>query len=58
MKHTLQCGDVIPGCAEVFRDDSEDALLGQVAAHAQADHGISDIDEATLAKVKGAITTE
>lgn len=57
MTQTLQCGDVIPGCAAVFHDPTEEGLLGQVAKHAEDDHGISEIDDATLAAVKGAIRT-
>lgn len=57
MTQTLQCGDVIPGCASVFHDDTQDGLLGQVAKHAEADHGITEIDDATLSAVKNAIRT-
>lgn len=57
MTQTLQCGDVIPGCAAVFHHETVDGLLGQVAEHAEADHGITEIDDATLTAVKGAIRT-
>lgn len=55
MTHTLRCGDVIPGCEAVLRGDSEQALLHEVSSHAEADHGLTDIDDATLAQVRGAI---
>lgn len=55
MSVNLSCGDVIPGCAAVFEADSEDELLGQVASHAADDHGITEIDADTLAKVKSVI---
>lgn len=57
MSHQLKCGDVVPGCAATFESDSEDELLKQVADHAAADHGMTDIDDATLAQVKSKITT-
>lgn len=57
MTHSLRCGDVIPGCAAVFEGDTEDDLLGQVAAHAAEDHGMTEVDDATLAQVQAAIRT-
>ncbi len=57
MTHSLSCGDVVPGCATVLEGDSEDELLGKVTAHAKDDHGLTEIDDATLAQVKGAIRT-
>ena len=58
MAKTLQCSDVVPGCAAEFHDETEDGLLAQVAAHAQADHDMSEIDDDTLAAAKGAITDD
>lgn len=56
MARTLRCGDVVPGCAAEFHDGTDDGLLAQIAAHAAADHDMSEIDDDTLAAVKGAIT--
>ncbi len=58
MAKTLQCSDVVPGCAAEFHDDTDDGLLAQVAAHAGAAHGMTEIDDDTLAAVKGAITDD
>lgn len=55
MTHSLSCGDVVPGCAATFTADSEDELLAQVAPHAAADHGITEITPEVLEAVKGAI---
>ena len=57
MSHRLKCGDVVPGCAAVFEAETKDELLGEVAAHAEADHGISEIDAATRSAIDGAIET-
>lgn len=57
MTHKLQCGDVIPGCAMVLEADGEEALLGKVADHARDDHGLEEIDDATLAAVRSNIQT-
>ncbi len=37
------CGDVVPGCSARFSAADEDGIFGQVARHAAADHGITDV---------------
>ncbi|TIC80894.1 DUF1059 domain-containing protein [Nocardioides sp. GY 10127] len=58
MKFELACGDVMPGCPATFSEETEDALLGEVAAHAAAAHGITtitpEVAEAVGAKVRRA----
>lgn len=39
----LACGDVMPGCAAKFENTERQQLMGAVAAHARAAHGIHDI---------------
>lgn len=51
------CGTVVPGCAATFRAESEDAILGQVAEHARADHGMSDVPADVVAAVRRNIVT-
>ena len=48
------CGDVVPGCTARFSGDV-DGILGQVAAHARADHGLHDVPPALVAQVLAAI---
>ena len=55
MTWTLACGDVLPGCTSVLAGETRDAVLAAVGAHAAADHGVSDVDAATLAAVEGAL---
>ena len=55
MTWTLACGDVLPGCTSVLSGETRDAVLAAVGAHAAADHGVSDIDPATLAAVESAL---
>ena len=43
MKFKLSCGDAMPGCSARFEDESRDRILEQVAAHARADHGVTDV---------------
>ncbi len=52
---TFACGDVLPGCGATFVGGSQAEILAQVAPHAAADHGLTDIDEATVETVKNAM---
>jgi predicted small metal-binding protein len=55
MGKELRCGELFPGCAIVARGETDDDILKQAAEHARRDHGVREIDAATLAKVKAAI---
>ena len=55
MGKILRCGELFPGCSIEARGETEDEILKQAAEHARKDHGVSQIDAATLAKVKAAI---
>jgi predicted small metal-binding protein len=54
MKH-FSCGDVIPGCAATFTAASDDELLGGVAAHATAAHGLVEVPADVVDRVRAAI---
>lgn len=49
------CGAVVPGCVATFRAADEAAILSQVAAHAHDDHGLTDITEELVARVRAHI---
>ena len=51
----FSCGDVVPGCQMVFHADTDDAILQQVAAHATADHGMTDIPPEVVTAVRSNI---
>ena len=55
MTFKLACGDVMPGCSARFETHDKDDLLGQVAGHAAADHGITDITPEILYAVESNI---
>jgi predicted small metal-binding protein len=55
MAKELRCGELFPGCAIVARGETEEEILRQAAEHAKRDHGVAQIDPATLARVKAAI---
>ena len=57
MAKVLRCGELFPGCSVEAKGETEADVLQQVAAHAKRDHGVAEIDDATLVKVKAAIRT-
>lgn len=55
MTMVLHCADVVPGCPAEVRAEDEADLLRQVTEHARTAHGITEIDDDTARKVRGAI---
>jgi predicted small metal-binding protein len=55
MGKVLRCGELFSGCSVEARGENEEEVLKHAAAHAKRDHGVTEIDAATLAKVKAAI---
>jgi predicted small metal-binding protein len=55
MSLTLACGDVVAGCPAVVRAETEDELLDQAGRHAAEAHGLTEIDDETMAALKGAV---
>jgi predicted small metal-binding protein len=55
MPRVLRCGELFPGCSIEARGETDEEILQQAAVHAKRDHGVQEIDAATLAKVKAAI---
>ncbi|HEV2161865.1 MAG TPA: DUF1059 domain-containing protein [Stellaceae bacterium] len=55
MTFSIGCKDVGVDCGFTAEAATEDELLKKVAQHAKDAHGMTSIDAATLAKVKGAI---
>ena len=55
MGKVLKCGDVVPGCKEEIKGDSEHDVLRKAAEHAKTAHHMESIPPDVLSKVKGAI---
>ncbi len=51
----FSCGSVVPGCTATFTADTEGGILEQVAEHACADHGITDVSDELVASVRAHI---
>lgn len=45
------CGDVVPGCGHTFTGEDETAIFDQVAEHAAADHGLTEVPPEIVAAV-------
>jgi predicted small metal-binding protein len=58
MGKVLKCGDVVPGCNEEIKGDSEHDVLRKAAEHAKTAHHMESIPPDVLSKVKGAIHDE
>ena len=52
---TFACGDVIPGCSASVSAADEDGIFAQVAGHAAADHGVTDVTPELVAAVRSRI---
>jgi len=55
MAKKLACGDLMPGCDFVAEGETEEEVLTKAAQHAQSAHGIEEITDDLVAKVKSAI---
>jgi predicted small metal-binding protein len=53
----VRCGELFAGCPGEARGETQDELLRQVAEHARRDHGLAEIGESALARVKAAVRT-
>ena len=51
----FSCGSVVPGCIATFRAPDEAGILAQVAAHARADHGMTEVPPAVVDAVRARI---
>jgi len=54
---TFACGDVVPGCTAHFTAADESAILGLVAQHATADHGLAHVSPELVDAVRAAVVT-
>ena len=55
MAKEIRCADVGFRCDVVVDADTEEELLKIVAAHAKSEHGVTDLTEEVVGKVRAAI---
>ena len=55
MARRMSCRDVGPDCDFVARGESDEEVMGQVAEHARAAHGIEEVSPELAEKAQAAI---
>jgi predicted small metal-binding protein len=55
MAKVLKCREVGLDCNFVARADTEEEIMQQVAEHANTTHGVQDMPEDVIARVRGVI---
>jgi predicted small metal-binding protein len=48
----FSCSAVVPGCTATITAETEQQLLEQVAAHAKDEHGMDEVPDEVVAKVR------
>lgn len=55
MTKELHCGEIMDGCPEVIRGQTEEEVLKKGAQHARDAHGVDKLDDDTVRMVKSKI---
>jgi predicted small metal-binding protein len=58
MAKKMSCRDIGPDCDFVARGETEEEVMGQVAVHAQAAHGMEEVPPELAEKARAAIRDE
>jgi predicted small metal-binding protein len=51
MKKILYCKDLVSGCQEIFRGDTEEEVLNQASEHSKNVHHLKEIPKNLLKKM-------
>ena len=54
----FSCGDVVPTCTRTFVAPTDEEILAAVAAHARADHGLTEIPPHLIEQVREHIRSD
>ncbi len=52
----FKCGDVVPGCQWVTRNDDETELFEEISSHAREVHGMDEVPPEVLDAIQSVIT--
>jgi predicted small metal-binding protein len=52
----FNCGDVVPGCRWVTRNDDEQQLFADIQVHARDAHGMDEVPPEVVDQIHGVIT--
>jgi len=55
MSKELHCGEIMKGCPEVIRGETEEEVMRKGAQHARDAHGIEKLDDETRRVVRSSI---
>ncbi|HET6617427.1 MAG TPA: DUF1059 domain-containing protein [Gemmatimonadota bacterium] len=55
MTKELHCGEIMEGCPEVIRGETEEEIMKKGAQHARDAHGVDKLDDDTVRAVKAKI---
>jgi predicted small metal-binding protein len=58
MAKKFACGDVVNGCAWTTRANTDEELFASISEHAKTVHGMTEIPDALLQKVKSKIQND
>jgi len=52
----FKCGDVVPGCQWVTRNDDEQQLMLEIGTHARDAHGMDEVPPEVVDQIHAVIT--
>lgn len=58
MSYKFDCTNVVPGCEGTVRGESEEEVLQAAAEHASEAHGLDELPDEVVEKVKASIVEE
>lgn len=56
MAYQFECTHVVPGCEGVVHGETEEEVLQKAASHAAGAHGMDQLPDEVVEKVKASIT--
>ena len=51
----FRCGDVVPGCGWITRNDDEQVLFADISEHAREAHGMDEVPPEVVDQIRGVI---
>lgn len=58
MAYSFRCENVVPGCEGEVHGETEADTLQAAAEHAASAHDLTELDDATVDKIKASITSD
>ena len=52
----FKCGDVVPGCQWVTRNEDENQLFAEISSHARDAHGMDEVPQEVVDQIQAVIT--